>query len=165
MQAETLRVVLRDVTGQAKYVYSQAITSQMCVNSPRIRVANLTCEEVSVVVVVIVFRSFLFFETQGRYFVSSGRLDDNWWHLTFDTLARRFFSRMFVAKNTWETYDIHRVLETNSFAQSVWIIYFSFYFSAMLRVKSTVIRELYMENCKDLSEKRDIDARLNNSVK
>lgn len=37
--------VLRDVTGQAKYVYSQAITSQMCVNSPRIRVANLTYEE------------------------------------------------------------------------------------------------------------------------
>jgi len=40
---------LRDVTGQAKYVYSQAITSQMCVNSPRIRVANLTYEEASVV--------------------------------------------------------------------------------------------------------------------
>lgn len=37
---------LRDVTGQAKYVYSQAITSQMCVNSPRIRVANLTYEEI-----------------------------------------------------------------------------------------------------------------------
>lgn len=40
---------LRDVTGQAKYVYSQAITSQMCVNSPRIRVANLTYEETSVI--------------------------------------------------------------------------------------------------------------------
>lgn len=32
------------VNDQANYVYSQAITAQMCVNSPRIRVANLAYE-------------------------------------------------------------------------------------------------------------------------
>lgn len=96
-------VVLHDVTGQAKYVYSQAITSQMCVNSPRIRVANLTYEEAH--------------PSSSFFRVRVGGTDENRWYLAHCYSNECTYARMFITKN----FEHQSVVSVIRFARPIWI--------------------------------------------
>lgn len=134
-------VVLRDVTGQAKYVYSQAITSQMCVNSPRIRVANLTYEEAH--------PSSSFF--RARWYAQM-RIDDTWdWRIVI-----RIHIRTHVYRKKFLT-SIRRVCNPLcDLSEYFW--YFRYQRVPRKRIYSSNLG--IMRGIMDVTEKRDLSERV-----